>query len=224
MQGRLISVIIPTYNEVNSIDKLLTHLMRVPNIEIIVSDGGSKDGTDMLCEKYPIIFINSPLGRGNQLNAGVKKAKGDIFLFLHADSDFDDTVLDDIRGAIKTGSRWGCCTIEFQDSSVPYIILAFFSNLRANIFSSCYGDQGIYCESHIFHEIGGFQAIPILEDLEFSKRVKKLSKAKVIKSKIFTSPRRFQQGGFMKTLIKMQIIKLFYYWGISPEKLKKIYR
>lgn len=224
MQDQLVSVIIPTYNEVNSICILLEHLMNFSNIEVIVSDGGSSDGTVNLCNNYPIILVNSSLGRGNQLNAGIKRAKGDILLFLHADSDFADTILDDIRGAIKSGSKWGCCSLAFNDKSLSYKILAFSSNIRAKIFSSCYGDQGIFCEANFIKSIGGFPEVPFLEDISFSNKIKQQYKAKVVKSKIVTSPRRFKRDGLYKTLLKMQIIKLLFQWGISPEKLIKLYR
>lgn len=224
MEQRLISVIIPTYNEEKNICGLLDCLSGIPGLEVVVSDGGSNDETKLLCSQYPVKLIEAPLGRGSQLNAGAQVSDGEILFFLHADSRVKPVVFDDIREAVNSGHRWGCCTIEFDESSLFFSALTLGSRLRARLFSRCYGDQGIYCERDLFFMAGGFPPIPIMEDIGLSRRLRYYSPAHVVPGKVITSSRRFKKGGPLRTLIRMQIIKLLYAAGVPAERLSRIYR
>ena len=220
----MISVIIPTYNEEKVIGQLLTSLIRVPSLEIIVSDGGSQDATRKICEGFAIKFISGSLGRGAQQNAGARRASGDILCFLHADSRLENRVFDEIRRTVEQGREWGCCTLSFDAKGLFFKYLAWISNLRAKVFSVCFGDQGIFCTAELFLTIGGFLQYPLMEDLDLSKRLRKVSRAKVIRGKIVTSARRFTQGGPWRTLLRMQVLQLLFHLGANPDKLASIYR
>lgn len=220
----MISVIIPTYNEEKVIGQLLTFLISVPSIEIIVSDGGSWDSTRKICEGFAVRFISGSLGRGIQQNAGARVASGDILCFLHADSILEHKVFSEIQRTVEQEVKWGCCTLAFDDDRLFFKYLAWISTLRAKVMSVCFGDQGIFCSREIFWSIGGFPQYPLMEDLDLSKRLRKISRAKVISGKIVTSSRRFAQSGPWRTLLKMQFLQYLFHFGVCPNKLANYYR
>lgn len=215
----LISIIIPTLNEELNIPLLLESLLSMAGVEIIVADGSSVDATLEKCRAFPVRLVNSLMGRGVQLNAGARCAEGEILLFLHADSSIERRVLDDIREAVSQGSLWGCCNLRFNEENLLFCLIAYLSNLRARIFCSCYGDQGIFCQRDLFWENGGFPETVFLEDLGFSHRIRKGQRARIVKGMITTSTRRFRKAGIWKTIAKNQMIKILYAIGIKPDKL-----
>ncbi|HBW38329.1 TIGR04283 family arsenosugar biosynthesis glycosyltransferase [Desulfosporosinus sp. BICA1-9] len=219
-----ISVIIPTLNEVETIGRLIKSLQGIPALEIIVSDGGSTDGTIQLISQYGGVAVQSKPGRGVQLNAGVQAAAGSILLFLHADSRLAVSAIAQIRQAISRGTQWGCCQLKFDEEARFFKILAKTSNWRARYLSMCYGDQGIYCTRTFFDSIGGFQDWTFLEDLEFSKRARSRVKACVLKDQIITSTRRFRQHGLWYTFWKMQGVKALFALGFPLSFIERFYR
>ncbi|MHB1125849.1 MAG: TIGR04283 family arsenosugar biosynthesis glycosyltransferase [Bacillota bacterium] len=219
-----ISVIIPTLNEETSIASLLSRLIGITGIEIIVSDGGSTDRTAEQCRAMGVIFLPGPPGRGRQLNVAVRHASGDALFFLHADSIVEENVFNDIRQALHSGDGWGCCSLYFNEQSFFFRLLGAASRWRARIFSSCYGDQGIYCSRGLFNQIGGFPEIPFLEDLAFSHHLRRMHKARMLPGKIITSTRRFRQYGLWKTLLKMQVVKTLFSLGVPPARLLEFYQ
>lgn len=219
-----ISILIPTLNEEENIGGLLEFLLNLPHEQIIVCDGGSQDQTCSICARYPVQLTGSEPGRGRQLNAGARLATGDILFFLHADSRLQERCLQDIEMAVQQGYDWGCCTLIFDKKTIFYKAVDFMSNLRARLTSSCYGDQGIYCKREIFHARGGFPDWTFLEDLAFSRKMRRYSPAGVVDGQITTSARRFEKNGPFRTICKMQMIKILFILGIDPEKLAKWYR
>lgn len=219
-----ISLIIPTLNEEERIGSLLQQLITVAGMEIIVSDGKSRDRTVEICRQFPVKIVVSEPGRGRQLNVGAREARGNILFFLHADSRVDYQVFIEIRKAVAIGHPWGCCTLGFDNSSLFYRMLAFFSNLRSRYLSSCYGDQGIFCDKDLFCKIGQFPTTVFMEDIGFSHKLRRLYRAYVVKGRVISSTRRFQEGGTVKTLLKMQLAKLFFMLGMPPERMLEWYR
>jgi rSAM/selenodomain-associated transferase 2 len=219
-----ISIIVPTLNEEANLGKLLQRWAKTPDLEIIISDGGSTDNTERVAGEWPVLWVSGPPGRGGQLNRGVQRASGDILLFLHADTHLEKHIFTDIRMAVRDGGHWGCCSLEFDKATPFFRILGAASRLRVKIFSSCYGDQGIFCKKDFFFQIGGFPEWPFLEDLAFSQKARKYSPAKIIPGRIITSTRRFQRYGQWRTLYKMQVVKGLYYLGVPPEKLFLFYQ
>ncbi len=220
----LVSIIIPTLNEENNISSLLDSLVALAGVEIIVCDGGSSDATVEICRHFPVRVLSSQVGRGIQLNAGAECAGGEIFLFLHADSRIESRVLDEIRYAVAQGHPWGCCSLRFSERTLLFHTIASLSNFRARIFSSCYGDQGIYCQRELFWENGGFPETIFLEDMGFSHQLRRRQRARIVKGMVVTSTRRFREAGIWKTIAKNQMIKILYAIGIKPERLWKWYK
>lgn len=223
-QEQLISVIIPVYNEEKIIGRLIEKLLPLHGLEIIVSDGGSRDATPEIGRAYPVIFLSGEAGRARQMNLGAQAAGGEILFFLHADSDPELSVFAQIRQAVQQGFCWGCCTLEYAANGLIYRSLDWAAALRAKVISSCFGDQGIFCTRALFNQLGGFPELPLMEDLEFSRRAAKLSKPAVLPAKIMASPRRFQKYGLLHTIYKIQIAKWMYYRGKPIEEIAAYYR
>ncbi|MGD0152865.1 MAG: TIGR04283 family arsenosugar biosynthesis glycosyltransferase [Thermacetogeniaceae bacterium] len=222
--GSKISVIIPTLNEEIGIGALLESLSSRPDLEIIVSDGGSADRTEEICRTCGVTFIAGHPCRGRQMNAGAKIASGEILLFLHADSSLEGRVLDEVRNAVSNGKRWGCCTFGFNENCLFFKVLAAICRWRVLLSSICYGDQGIYCTRELFRRVNGFPDLPLFEDRVFSGRMRRVGRAFVVQGRITTSTRRFRKRGLWSMLWKSQLLKLMFMLGVSPYKLSSMYQ
>lgn len=218
-----ISIIIPTLNEEEHLPSLLDSLEHIPEIEIIVSDGGSSDHSLEICSHYPVKLITGSRGRGVQLNRGAKLAVAPVLLFLHADCRLEPQVAEQVLQEIEAGCHWGCATMDFDERSLFFRGVALFSNLRSRYLKSCYGDQAMWCRKSDFIHNGQFPDIPLMEDLAFSHRMRARYRPRIVPGKVITSTRRFQTGGRFKTLIKMQVFKALYFLGVSPERLALLY-
>lgn len=230
----MISIIIPTKNESATIHRTLSQFEKVSDIpfEVIVSDASS-DRTAEIVKAYaakatfPLRFILSPSGRACQMNEGACAAKGDILLFLHADTILPNFSLNYVQHKIGQ-NRWGgfCHQFDDLDSSRSSSLLKFIawrSNFRLRFFKIVYGDQALFVEKKLFEEIGGFGDMPMLEDLEISKRLRKRAKMACISEPVVTSSRRFLDKGILKVYIKMFMVVVFYKLGVDIHKIKKFY-
>ncbi|NPV92768.1 MAG: glycosyltransferase family 2 protein [Firmicutes bacterium] len=223
MQRNKISVIVPTLNEEANLGRLLERLAGEEGLEVIVSDGGSTDRTGEIAREWGVTLVNGPAGRGRQLNQGIEASSAEILLFLHADSDWEKGLFDEVRQAVTDDQAWGCCTLRFSENTLFFRLVAAGSNLRVRLFSSCYGDQGIYCSRRLLAQAGGFPETPFMEDLILSSRLRRISRAGRLKSVMVTSTRRFRKHGPLRTLLKMQTVKLLYLLGVPLSKLINFY-
>lgn len=228
----MISIIIPTYNEEESIEETLIQLTAIhfpPGKEIIVADGGSKDHTTSIASKYAQV-VRCKKGKAIQLNSGVERSKGDILFFAHADMSVPQSALTSIHNQIQNGFEGGGFANEFDTHNKQIKRLGTIMNFR--LFNKqeqsdrCifYGDNGIFVTRKAFNELGGFMDIPIMEDYDFSVRMKSKCKVKQIKEpKLVVSSRRHLRSGFLKTRFQWIMIKRLYQLGISPSLLAKWY-
>lgn len=219
-----LSIIVPILNEVQNIPAITAMLKDINAAhEVIFVDGGSTDGTLVLLPKE-FRLVHSPRGRGLQLNKGAAAAQGDVLLFLHCDSILSREAIDLIPKAIETGCMGGCFSLSFDKKGMLLGLIAYLSNLRVRLLRVMFGDQGIFIKRDVFEQLGGFPEIPIMEDLEFSLRLRKIGKVALIKDKIITSPRRFEKNGVLRTILFMHKMKLLYFLGVDPAELARIYK
>jgi rSAM/selenodomain-associated transferase 2 len=220
----MISIIIPVLNESQTIGSCLIRLReQIEHNEIVVVDGGSDDGTLDVVRTYPDVkWLCSPAGRGNQMNRGAEAAKGNILLFLHADTFLPPDGLSKIESLMtKEGIVAGSFSLSFDETSSLLSLYALFSRINHLLFT--YGDQGLFMPRHIFELIGGFQKIPIMEDVEIQKRLRKKGRFVKIRQPVVTSARRFLACGIIKQQILNTGLVLLYHAGFSPFWLKRFY-
>ncbi len=218
----MISVIIPTYNEAENIVSALEQFRGMGDVEVIVVDGGSTDNTVALAGKY-VTVISATKNRAAQMNAGAAEALGDILLFLHADVQLPE---DGLRAIEKTceSNEGGGFYICFDSKNPVFRLVEFHSNkIRVGITKNFFGDQGIFVKKRFFQELGGFDEVPFLEDLVFSKKAKKHGKMKLIKEKVLVSPRRFTKNGMAKTILIYTLIQQLHHLGIGVHRLHKLH-
>ncbi len=224
-----VSIIIPVLNESARINKLINLLENLKgDKEIIISDGGSTDGTLQKIKNFDgLKIVKAHSGRAAQMNEGAKISTGDILWFLHADSIPANSSIQDIIQAIKNGFIGGFFKLYFYDSHDKFMnFIARTSHTRGKNFCLIFGDQGLFLRRDIFFELGGFADLALMEDWEFSRRLKNFHKQGFIcalDSKIGTSARRYINNGRFKTWLKMNVIKFLYIIGIPTKFLRLLY-
>ena len=215
-----ISVIIPTLNEAGRICDILSNLVPESALETIVVDGGSIDDTCALAEVYGARLVASEKGRARQMNAGATAARGRILLFLHADTilppDFSDLVQDALR---KSGVVAGAFSIRY-DSYTPMLrLIEWSANLRSRWFRLPYGDQALFVSSSLFHELGGFPNLPVMEDLAFVRSLRKRGRIATLPTPAVTSARRWLTIGTWRVAF-FHLTGLIAFWlGVSPDRI-----
>lgn len=223
--GLKISVIVPTLNEAPNLSKTLAPLQSWRGrLEIIVVDGGSTDGTLRIAEKLADKVLQSEPGRARQMNAGFEVATGRAVLFLHADTllpeDFHQHVT---RALTETASLWGRFDVRFQPTTPLLRLVAWMMNRRSRLTRVCTGDQAIFVRSCVFRDFGRFADIPLMEDIELTRRLRYLTPPACIRSPVVTSSRRWIEKGTVRTILLMWRLRLLYWLGVSPERLARAY-
>ncbi len=218
-----ISVIIPILNEAKVLEKTLSQLQpQLGSHELIVVDGGSTDASVKIAENYGKVII-SERGRAKQLNAGAAAATGDILIFLHADIWLEPGALAAVATAISSGYVGGGFRQKIDGKRVLYRLIEIAGDIRGRYLKVFYGDSGIFLARTNFQKIGGFPDVPILEEMEFSKDLRRLGKTTLLTPYIHISARRWEARGIVRTTLNNWLITLLYFLGVSPEKLARLY-
>lgn len=225
-----ISVIIPTLNESSTIAHTLTRTVALEFDDIIVSDGGSTDSTvpmvQACCARVPAVrLVTAPTGRARQMNEGVKTCRSDIVLFLHADTELPQQAKTVIESALKdpqiVGGRFD---IRFDRPSRWGTVISWFMNRRSRLSGIATGDQAIFVRRQVFEQMGGFPDIPLMEDIEFSRRLKRQGPVAALTDQVTTSFRRWEQNGPLRTILLMWTLRFLYWLGVHPARLNNFYR
>ncbi|OCC16112.1 hypothetical protein DBT_0574 [Dissulfuribacter thermophilus] len=222
--NKTISVIIPCLNEKANIGNLLKTIEVFEDVEAIVVDGGSSDGTPEIAKAHRTKLLKAGACRGSQLNAGARAAGGDIFFFVHGDSTIPRTFKEDIyQILLKKGATLGAFRLKIDSPSPPFRLVETMVNLRSSILSLPYGDQGLFIKREDFFSAGGFKDYPIMEDFDFVRRMKKRGRILLARSHIKTSPRRWGKYGILRTTFLNQLIILGFFLGVPPNHLVRLY-
>ncbi len=220
-----ISIIIPTLNEENNLEGLLTSLQAYQGLEIIVADGGSTDQTLEIARNYRIKVVTSSTGRGLQQNEGARNASGNILVFQHCDTRLPDNFPDLVRTVLNyPGTAAGAFQLHIDAAGCAYRFIEWGVNVRTRFLALPYGDQTLFVKKSTFDEAGGFPEQSILEDVELVRRLKRIGKVEIAPAHVTTSARRWQRLGALRTTLINQVILAGYLCGINPEKLANLYR
>lgn len=221
-----LSVIVPALDEASCIESVLKSLIpaRARGAEVIVVDGGSRDETPALAGRLADRVICTSRGRAMQMNTGAEAAAGKVLCFLHADTRppdaFDRRLLERI-GCTETA--WGRFDVRIDGCHPGLAVVGCLMNLRSRITGIATGDQGIFATRSLFRAVGGFPEQPLMEDIEFSKRAKRLTRPICLPDRLLTSGRRWDRDGFVATVLLMWRLRLAYYLGADPNDLRTRY-
>jgi len=221
-----LSIIIPVRNEENVISDTLALLqrLRASGHEVIVVDGGSIDATATLAAAFADRVLQASPGRASQMNAGARVASGDLLLFVHADCALPENATAEIETAFRDGHRWGRFDVTIVGRPRVLKLVAFMMNLRSRLTGIATGDQGIFVERTLFVRIGGYAALPLLEDVALSKTLKRATGPPAcLKARIKTSGRRWEANGAWRTIVTMWRLRLAFAFGADPQKLAQQY-
>ncbi len=216
-----VSVIIPTLNEASRISGLVETLKGIdPTLEIIVVDGGSADGTEQKASACGAKILTTEPGRAKQMNAGAQAATSDILLFLHADTSLPQEFPSLVRATLGNPEvAAGAFQFQIDAEGWAYRLLERLVNWRSRILQMPYGDQAIFMRANKFSELGGFCDMPIMEDFEMVRRLRRYGRIAIIPAPAVTSARRWQKRGFLRTTLLHQWLIGAYCIGISPRRL-----
>ena len=199
---KMIDIIIPVLNEEKILrEKREYYLWLKTKARVIFVDGGSFDQTVMIAGEYGKV-IHSPCGRAVQMNTAAAMSQGESFLFLHVDTFLSDEALAQMDAALKNGSDGGCFTMKITEEAFIFRVFEFLVNFRARYFKVFDGDLGVFVKKDVFNRLGGFDQVGIMEDILFSKKLRKTGPLAVLPGKIFVSGRRWYEKGFWKTFVK----------------------
>jgi rSAM/selenodomain-associated transferase 2 len=219
--GLKLSIVIPALNEAERIEAALQALapLRRRGCEVIVVDGGSADRTRELAAPLCDRLLSSVRGRAEQMNTGARHASGDALLFLHADTRLpsDGEIL--IRTALAR-HLWGRFDVEIESRHRLLRVVACSMNLRSRLTRIATGDQAIFVRREAFR---GFAAIALMEDIAFSREMKRRGAPACLRERVRTSGRRWEERGVLRTVVLMWRLRLLYYFGAPPERLARLY-
>ncbi len=221
VSGLKISFVVPVLNEAPLIAAALAALapLRARGHEVIVADGGSEDGSREAAAPHADRVIVAPRGRARQMNAGAAAARGEALVFLHADTRLPANADELIAHALRT-NPWGRFDIAIEGRAVLLPVVAFFMNLRSRFTGIATGDQAIFVLRTAF---AGFPEIALMEDVAFSKAMKRRAPPACLRSKALTSGRRWERHGVLRTMLLMWRLRLAYFLGAAPDELARRY-
>ena len=216
----------PVFNESVNLRRSLNRLGLSKDEELIIVDGGSSDDTIQIAHEFKDNVFAAETGRASVMNFGAGKASGDILLFLHADCILPEGGFRIIRNTLRdSGIAAGAFALGIDSPRFRYRVIEAVANVRAKLTSLIYGDQGMFLRKELFDSLGGFADIPLMEDIEISKRLRKSGKIVFVEPPVQASPRRWEKAGLIYTTLRDWTIAFLYtFINVSPERLIRHYR
>lgn len=221
-----LSIVIPVLNEAGHIENTLRLLqpLREQGHELILVDGGSSDDTLHIAQPLADQIQISPPGRARQMNAGAAIAGGDWLLFLHADTQLPSASVEVITNALQDyGGQWGRFDVRLSGKGWLLRIVERMINWRSRVSGIATGDQAVFVKREVFQQLGGYAEVPLMEDIELSKRLKRVSRPVCIRQPVITSSRRWEENGVCSTILLMWWLRLLFFVGVSPDRLVQRY-
>lgn len=224
-----ISIIIPALNEASTINRTIESIFSLPYsaaFEVIVVDGSPGCETTSAIKRDDVKKVFSKKGRAYQMNRGALSARGEILLFLHADTELPDNSLNTISLVLTEGHYvGGAFDLGIKSNRVAFRLIEMGASLRSRVTRIPYGDQGIFIRREYFDAVGGFKELPLMEDVELMRRIRKAGdKIYISSDKVQTSPRRWEKEGVVYCTLRNWTLISLYFMGIAPGKLVKFYK
>jgi len=217
-----LSIIIPVYEDDQSLEKLLDDITRQGwDAEVLVIDGAATAATEALACQFGCLYVQSNRSRGLQVRCGIEKARWDMCLVLHADSLVNRAMLTELHALSRMAPVWGRFDIKIQGLG----LIAWSMNVRSRLTKICTGDQAMFFHKGLVDEVGGFPNLPLMEDVEISKRLKASAGKSFVAlhATVGTSPRRWRRNGVIRTVLSMWSYRLRYFMGVDSQDLYRRY-
>src|SRR3989441_324585 len=219
-----LSVVVPTLDEAEALPATLA-AARQPGVhEVIVVDGGSRDDTRAVACSLADRVLEAPRGRARQMNAGAAAARGDVLLFLHADTRLPAGYAQAVAGALAdpavVGGRFD---VRLDAAGLAYRAIGRLISLRSRLTHVATGDQAIFVRRAVFERLGGYPLVPLMEDVALSRAMKRAGRVACLNETVTTSARRWQRHGVARTVLVMWALRAAYYAGVPPARLARIY-
>jgi rSAM/selenodomain-associated transferase 2 len=223
------SIIVPVLHESERIKGLIDHLFCLEPrdaCEIIVVDGSAERDTIDAIDSKQVVKMTADRGRARQMNAGAAVANGDILIFLHVDTELPLAAFAMIESVMGQGRyRGGAFQLGIQSEKLAYKALTRWISIRCRLTGIPYGDQAIFIAKDYFNRIGGYREIPLMEDVELMRRIKKRGgKICVLPDRVMTSPRRWEEEGFIYVNLRNTLLLILYLLGAPPQQLVRFYK
>lgn len=222
-----LSVIVPMLNEAAVLPRLLPQLraLKRQGCEVLLVDGGSDDDSPGLIAQAGLRVLASPRGRARQMNHGAAHAAGDLLLFLHADTRLPESALSAITQTLRSSNAvWGRFDVLIEGTHPMLRVVAAMMNLRSRWTGIATGDQAMFVTRAAFDTVGGFPDQPLMEDIELSRRLRRLSRPACIGQPVLTSGRRWESRGVWRTILLMWRLRWAYWRGAAADELAQRYR
>jgi len=222
----VLSIVMPALNEAAGIAPLLMALqpLRARGVEIVLADGGSTDGTVQQAAPWVDAVVAPGRGRAVQMNAGAAAASADRLLFLHADTRLPPLADVQVLQALAGGACWGRFDVRIDGRPPMLRVVAALMNLRSRLSGIATGDQAIFVSRAAFVQVGGYPVQPLMEDIELSRRLKRLGRPACLRTQVCTSGRRWEQRGVWRTIFLMWRLRWRYWRGEPAAQLAQAYR
>jgi rSAM/selenodomain-associated transferase 2 len=221
-----LAIVLPVLDEARNLERLLPELCaRAPRSDVVVVDGGSGDDSAAVVGRHAgVRWLTGPRGRALQMNAGAGAAVGEVLLFLHADTrlppDFADAIAVALEDPSVVGGRFD---VRFDNPGAAFRMIATMMNVRSRLSGIFTGDQAIFVRRSIFESLGGYPAIPLMEDIELSRRLKQRGRVACLRERVTTSARKWERDGVLRTILLMWTLRFLYAVGVSPARLHRWY-
>ena len=229
MDSARFSIIVPAFHEEKNIGDLVEGLNRLDSdqqSEIIVVDGAQEKDTLGVIHRNHVIKISSERGRAKQMNAGASVARGEILIFLHADTELPIQALEKIRSFMDRREYvGGAFDLGIKSDKLIFRVIETLASWRSRLNRVPFGDQAIFIRRDYFNRIGGYREIPLMEDMELMRRIRKLGdKIWIFRDRVRTSPRRWEKEGVVYCILRNWALQVLYSFGVSPDHLVKYYK
>ena len=225
-----LAIVMPVVDEEPALAAALARLapLRARGARVIVVDGGSIDRSKAVAAPLCDQVLVSPRGRAVQMNTGAAYAlaegAADVLLFLHADTRLPEDADRAIERAYQSSSSWGRFDVRIDGRAPLLRVIALLMNLRSRLTGICTGDQAIFATPALFNSVGGFELLPLMEDVAFSRRARRIARPSALRNQVITSGRRWERDGVLRTMLRMWWLRLAYFCGADPARLAATYR